>query len=59
MLNLIPEATEESEQEKGGVIQAGRRHGPEHRIDEHRDDKSGPPAVNVAFKQFDCAIEEG
>ena len=50
VLNLIPKATEESEQKKGGVIPACRRHGPEHRIDKHRYDKSGPPAVNVAFK---------
>ena len=48
-MNLRPEATDKSEQEEGGVVPAGRRDGPEQRIDEHCDDESGPPAVNVAF----------
>ena len=39
-MNLRPEATNKSEQEEGGVVPAGRRDGPEQRIDEHCDDES-------------------
>ena len=51
-INVIPEAADESEQQEGGVVPAGRRDGPEQRVDKHCDDESGPPAVNVAFTPF-------